>query len=87
VQRVLDYLRDQQKLSGYVTLVGFGDAKTDTQRALLLSRLRAMALRRELAKGGVVLRDVLGMGADLPVASNAQDEGRIKNRRVEVWTY
>ncbi|MGY2238181.1 substrate-binding domain-containing protein [Pseudomonas gingeri] len=87
VLRVLDYLRDQNKLHKRVTLVGFGDAKNDPQRSALLSRLRAMAVRRELLKGGVVFRDIQGFGAQMPVAANTADEGRIKNRRVEVWVY
>ncbi|SDT38553.1 phosphate ABC transporter substrate-binding protein, PhoT family [Pseudomonas asplenii] len=87
LQRVLDYLRARDKLNERVTLVGFGDAKSDPERAQLLSKLRAMAVRRELLKGGVVFRDILGLGEQMPVAANTADEGRIKNRRVEVWVY
>ncbi|PBJ18341.1 Phosphate-binding protein PstS precursor [Pseudomonas sp. ACN8] len=85
--RVLDYIKQQDKMSGQVTLVGFGDAKSDPARADLLSKLRAMAVRRELAKSGVVFREIRGFGAEMPVAANSADEGRIKNRRVEVWVY
>jgi len=85
--RVVAYIRSNAKLDKQVTLVGFGDAKDDPQRAALLSKLRAMAVRRELVKSGVVLRDIRGFGAELPVAANTADEGRIKNRRVEVWVY
>lgn len=85
VQRVVDYLKRNDKLNQRVTLVGFGDAKSDPQRAALLSKLRAMAVRRELAKSNVMLRDVRGFGDEMPVASNEIDDGRIKNRRVEVW--
>lgn len=87
LQRVVAYLKDHEKLDKQVTLVGFGDAKNDPQRAALLSKLRAMAVRRELVKHGVVLRDIRGFGAQMPVATNTADEGRIKNRRVEVWVY
>ncbi|EIK96355.1 OmpA family protein [Pseudomonas sp. M47T1] len=87
VQRVLDYLRVHGKTYKDVTLVGFGDTKDDDARALLLSRLRAMTVRRELVRNGVVLRDIRGLGAEMPVAANDLDEGRIKNRRVEVWVY
>jgi phosphate transport system substrate-binding protein len=85
VQRVVHYLKQSGK--PYVTLVGFGDAKTDPQRALLLSRLRAMAVRREMLKAGVALRDILGLGDQMPVAANDADDGRQKNRRVEVWIH
>jgi phosphate transport system substrate-binding protein len=85
--RVLDYIKRHEKTERAVTLVGFGDAKDDPARADLLSKLRAMAVRRELVKNGVVLREVRGFGALMPVAANNADEGRIKNRRVEVWVY
>lgn len=87
LQRVIGYLARHNKLKGQVSLVGFGDEKDDPERARLLSRLRAMAVRRELVKQGVVLRDVQGLGSEMPVAGNDLDEGRIKNRRVEVWVY
>lgn len=87
LQRVVAYLKSHDKLDKQVTLVGFGDAKNDPQRAALLSKLRAMAVRRELVKSAVVLRDIRGFGAQMPVAANTADEGRIKNRRVEVWVY
>ena len=87
LQRVVAYLKTHDKLDKRVTLVGFGDAKNDPQRAALLSKLRAMAVRRELVKNRVVLRDIQGFGAQMPVAANTADEGRIKNRRVEVWVY
>lgn len=85
--RVVDYLRAHAKLDKQVTLVGFGDVKDDPERAQLLSKLRAMAVRRELLKSGVILREIRGYGAQMPVAANTEDEGRLKNRRVEVWVY
>ncbi|KGU85927.1 substrate-binding domain-containing protein [Pseudomonas mediterranea] len=87
LNRVLDYLRQHGKTERHITLVGFGDAKDDPARADLLSKLRAMAVRRELVRNGVTLREVRGFGALMPVAANSEDEGRIRNRRVEVWVY
>ncbi|MCY1451024.1 type VI secretion system peptidoglycan-associated domain protein [compost metagenome] len=85
---MLSYLRDNNKMMSQVVLVGFGDPKHDNRdRALLLSKLRAMAVRRELTKGGVALREVTGLGDELPVAANTAEDGRIRNRRVEVWVY
>lgn len=85
LERVVEYLKANDKLEQHVTLVGFGDAKSDPERAVLLSRLRAMAVRRELQKSGVTFREILGLGDEMPVAANDLDDGRIKNRRVEVW--
>lgn len=87
VQRLVDYLKEHEKLDRQVILVGFGDTKDDPQRALLLSRLRAMAVRRELLRHDVILRDILGQGEGMPVADDDTPQGRIRNRRVEVWVY
>jgi phosphate transport system substrate-binding protein len=40
-----------------------------------------------LVKSGVVFREIRGFGAEMPVAANNADEGRIRNRRVEIWVY
>lgn len=87
VRRVTDYLRQHGKLDEQVVLVGFGDPKEIPGRAALLSRLRAMAVRRELSRAGVAVREVTGFGDDLPVAGNDHEQGRQRNRRVEVWVY
>lgn len=86
-------LRDLQRLIGYseqhpqaeLLLIGFGDPKKTETRSQLLSRLRAMSVRRELVREGIYPRETLGFGDDLLVASVAEDAGRVKNRRVEVW--
>jgi len=87
VQRVADYLRQAGKLQSKAVLVGFGDPKETPGRAALLSRLRAQAVRRELAREGVEVQEVTGMGDELPVAGNDLEQGRLRNRRVEVWVY
>ncbi|WP_407361852.1 OmpA family protein [Pseudomonas luteola] len=86
IERLMTYLRENDKLDKKVALIGFSDTKEDLKRAELLSKLRAMAVRRELNKGGVMFHDIVGLGDALPVAANS-DEGRMKNRRVEVWVY
>lgn len=85
--RVIDYLKRQNKLAKQVVLVGFCDAKADPARTALLSKLRAMAVSRQLGKAGVSVRDVLSLGDALPVAGNDSEAGRLKNRRVEIWVY
>jgi len=86
VGRLIDYLQSNHKQMNAAVLVGFGDAKGDPARTALLSKLRAMAVRRELSRGGILVKDINGLGDQLPVASNSES-GRIKNRRVEVWVY
>ena len=87
VRRVADYLHQAGKLQGKTVLVGFGDPKLTPGRAALLSRLRAQAVRRQLARNGVAVLQVTGMGAELPVAGNEREQGRLHNQRVEVWVY
>ncbi|MAD46816.1 MAG: hypothetical protein CMI02_10025 [Oceanospirillaceae bacterium] len=86
-------LRDLDRLVGYVNqhpqaelvLVGFGDKKKDEARSDLLSKLRAMAVRRELVRKGIYPQASVGYGDNLPVASLTGNDGKTKNRRVEVW--
>lgn len=85
IKRLAAYLREHDKTDNSVVLVGFSDPRRSN--AGLLSRLRAMIVRTELARHDIIIRDVLGVGDQLPVATNSGLEGRYKNRRVEVWVY
>lgn len=85
MDRVVRYLRENGKTDDKVVLVGFSDPRRSN--AELLSRLRAMTVRRVLISNGIHARDIIGIGSILPVASNAHDDGRYKNRRVELWLY
>lgn len=82
--RIADYMRRAENQNKRLVLVGFGDEIQNRQRAYVLSRLRATAVKSALFRLGIPSEPVIGLGADVPVASNAQ-EGRIKNRRVEIW--
>lgn len=86
IERLIAYLNANGKQMNAATLVGFGDPRIDPARTALLSKLRAMAVRSELARGGILVREISGMGDILPVASN-QGAGRHKNQRVEVWVH
>ena len=83
LKRLINYLHTNQNLE--VILVGFGDPKRSAERSQLLSKLRAMAVRRELVRHGIYPEKTVGFGESFPVASANHLEGRIKNRRVEVW--
>ncbi len=86
VERLTAYLQASGKTMQAAVLVGFGDTGRDPARTALLSKLRAMAVRRELSRGGILVKEINGLGDTLPVASDTLS-GRVKNRRVEVWVY
>ncbi|MFD7667010.1 OmpA family protein [Streptomyces sp. NPDC059788] len=65
---------------------GFTDNLGTAAHGLVLSKDRANAVQRELAKdlGSAVTFQIRGYGEQYPIADNADEEGRKKNRRVEV---
>jgi phosphate transport system substrate-binding protein len=83
IQRLVDF--SVQNPDKKLILIGFGDQKKSQERSQLLSKLRAMAVRRELVKQGIYPKFNYGYGEQLPVASNQREAGKLKNRRVEVW--
>lgn len=83
LERLVNYINDHGDSD--VVLVGFGDPKKTEKRSQLLSKLRAMAVRRELVRYGIYPKAAVGYGDNLPVASVSGNDGRMKNRRVEVW--
>lgn len=86
VERLANYLKGIEGSGAHVQLIGFGDEKSSRNRELVLSRMRALAVKTALYKRGISSEPVVGFGSWLPVASN-NDKGKIKNQRVEVWVY
>jgi outer membrane autotransporter protein len=70
-----------------ITIEGHTDSTGDLQTNLLLSSLRAKAVRDELHKNGIVLEKIfyIGYGPSMPIASNKTVSGKLKNRRVELF--
>ena len=68
-----------------VQIVGHTDDIGNRQANLALSHARAEAVREHLTTLGVPRSNlsVLGKGPDEPVADNATDEGRARNRRIQ----
>ena len=85
--------RDLFRLTNYleanpgrkVLLLGFTDSIGDPDVNLNLSKKRAALVSEELMKFGIFPYKVEGFGDAAPVASNNNEEGRNRNRRVEVW--
>ncbi|KJR43483.1 phosphate ABC transporter substrate-binding protein [Candidatus Magnetoovum chiemensis] len=85
LDRLEDALRQPENATRDLFIIGFADKTGDEHRNVLLSRSRALTLSEELKKRGIVAKIVDGFGSKRPVAPNDTEEGREKNRRVEVW--
>lgn len=70
-----------------VRVFGFTDDQGSYEHGKELSKQRADAVQAELAKtvtNPSVVFDVRGYSEDYPIADNSTEEGRKKNRRVEI---
>lgn len=77
-------MRERTDLS--ILVVGHTDATGSFDYNLGLSRRRAEAVVNRLVQLGIEQRRLypVGVGLSAPVASNTTEEGRAKNRRVEL---
>ncbi len=85
LDRVTTYLASPTARGKEVMLIGFADNTGNPQFNNSLSNERAKIVARQFSSRGVLAAVCTGFGAAVPVASNETDEGREKNRRVEVW--
>jgi len=69
-----------------IRVEGHTDSLGDAEANLQLSEQRAQAVLEALVSMGVSSERIsaLGMGEDFPIASNEDEEGRARNRRVDV---
>nr|WP_231626511.1 OmpA family protein [Streptomyces apocyni] len=69
-----------------VRVFGFTDNLGTYQHGLKLSKQRADTVHKQLSKslGPSVTYEVRGYSEDYPIADNSTEEGRRKNRRVEI---
>ena len=68
-----------------VQILGFADSQGSARTNQIKSDQRAQAVAEKLRAYGVDVQPI-GFSSSMPVGDNATDEGREKNRRVEVWT-
>ena len=70
----------------YVEIVGHTDSKGSDEDNMVLSEQRANTVRDYLVSKGLDPNIVItaGEGETMPIADNNTDEGRAKNRRVEI---
>jgi len=85
VDRVVTFIADLRYTGDKILLFGFADSTGTREGNKALSLNRAKIVEDQFTQRGLNPAIVRGFGSDLPVASNETDEGREKNRRVEIW--
>ena len=85
LDRVVSFLSDQHYSGSNLLLFGFADNKGSDLVNCDLSQKRAEAVRDQFILRGVQPSAATGFCSQLPVASNDSEDGREKNRRVEIW--
>ena len=85
LDRVVDFVSDL-KLSGQnLLLFGFADDSVAGEQNLALSIERAGVVAEQFKRRGIAPAVIDGFGSWMPVASNSTEDGKERNRRVEVW--
>ncbi|MFF4220533.1 OmpA family protein [Streptomyces nondiastaticus] len=77
----------KKQKAGTLRVFGFTDNLGSAEHGLALSKERAGAVQRQLAEeigSSSVAYQIRGYGEQFPIADNSTEEGRTKNRRVEV---
>lgn len=84
LQRLLEILDDNPTVR--IEITGHTDNQGNRRRNIRLSEQRADAVRRWLVRAGVRRNriETAGRGPDNPVADNDTEEGRARNRRIEI---
>jgi phosphate transport system substrate-binding protein len=85
LDRVVEYLRENDLSGNAVRALGFADAMGGKAVNQQLSVDRATQVAQAFAQRGISGVTIAGLGSSLPVADNASEEGRRRNRRVEIW--
>jgi len=83
VDRVVSFLSERR--NARVLLLAFSDARGRPNESLALARERAQVVATEFASRGVQVASIEAVGPELPAASNDSEDGRDRNRRVELW--
>ncbi len=84
LEEVVDLLQTEPDKK--IRVEGHSDSLGDADANLLLSEQRAQAVLEALVSLGVASDRIssLGMGEDFPISSNEDEDGRARNRRVDV---
>jgi phosphate transport system substrate-binding protein len=83
--RVVRFLKENELDGSSLYAFGFSDPVGTEAQTLEASKQRGEQLAQALGLWGVTGVKVEAAGAALPVADNGTEEGRQRNRRVELW--
>jgi len=83
LDRIISFLANTSNRR--IILAGFADNSGDYENNYRLAMARAQLVASELRARGILVGDVYSCGPENPVASNTTEQGKEKNRRVEVW--
>lgn len=86
IERLARFMRQPAQAGHELLLIGFADRSERVPLlALSLSNDRVDLVASELRAEGLRIARQRGLGQIAPVASNDTPQGRLRNRRVEVW--
>ena len=86
IARVAEKLASGPYKGKLVYLLGFTDSQGLIDANIRLSQERAASVQRLLgATSSSTIVEAYGFGPERAVASNSTNEGRARNRRVELW--
>lgn len=84
ISKIIEYLNANKNAS--LTINGYASSEGILFKNIEISQARADALKNHLIKSGVTENRIVsvGKGIENPIASNDNEKGREKNRRVEI---
>jgi len=85
VDRVWNYMMSDHTPSDHLILIGFADNQGQPEANLNISKGRAQAVAEVFTRRGLPPGQIVAFGSELPIADNGTEDGRQKNRRVEVF--
>jgi phosphate transport system substrate-binding protein len=85
LQRLVTLMGRPENLGKSMLLLGFSDGTGPRADNVALSQQRATMVAGQLSARGLHVGVSRGLGPEMPVADDSTDDGRQRNRRVEVW--
>jgi phosphate transport system substrate-binding protein len=87
LQRVVSMMQRPETAARSLLLLGFSDGMGSRSENVALAQERAATVASQLRARGLHVEIERGLGPDMPVADDSNQEGRERNRRVEVWLH